>query len=63
MNCICFELSSFDDRLLNKYPDLKVGDKIYVITNYNYFTQLDKLINILSQNDFPFSKAINYAQD
>jgi hypothetical protein len=61
LNCICLELLDFDQDLLVKYPNLKVGKKIYFITNYNSLNQLDKLINIFSQKEFPFFKDINHA--
>jgi hypothetical protein len=61
LNCICLELLDFDEDLLVKYPNLKVGKKIYFITNYNFLNQLDKLINIFSQKEFPFFKDINHA--
>jgi hypothetical protein len=53
--CYYFRLEYLDDRLKKKYPSVKVGDVICVLSN-KYDFQSENLIKLLNQEAFPFKK-------
>jgi hypothetical protein len=58
MYCYYFKLEEMEDVLKNKYPDVNVGDVIYIISNKSE-PKAEKLLKLLNQEVFPFKKIKN----
>jgi hypothetical protein len=55
INCYYFRLESLDVELKEKYPNVEVGDVIYIISN-KFDSKPENLIKLLNQEVFPFKK-------
>jgi hypothetical protein len=55
INCYYFRLEEFDEALKEKYPDVNVGDVIYIISN-KIESKPENLLKLLNQEMFPFKK-------
>jgi hypothetical protein len=61
INCYYFKLEELDDALKDKYPEVGVGDVIYIISNKSE-SKPENLLKLLNQEVFPFKKQ-NYARE
>ena len=55
INCYYLRLERLDDELKEKYPNVKVGDVIYFISN-KFDNRPENFIKLLNQEVFPFKK-------
>jgi hypothetical protein len=55
INCYYFRLEELDDALKIKYPDINIGDVIYIISNKSE-SKSENLLKLLNQEVFPFKK-------
>jgi hypothetical protein len=61
-NCYYFKLEELDDALKEKYPEVEVGDVIYIISNKSE-SKPENLLKLLNQELFPFKKQNNAGED
>jgi hypothetical protein len=62
INCYYFKLEELEDALKDKYPEVEVGDVIYIISNKSE-SHPEKLLKLLNQEVFPFKKQNNAGED
>jgi hypothetical protein len=62
INCYYFRLEELDDALKDKYPEVEVGDVIYIISNKSE-SKPENLLKLLNQEVFPFKKQNNARED
>jgi hypothetical protein len=55
INCYYFRLEELDDALKVKYPEVEIGDVIFIISNKSE-PKPENLLKILNQEVFPFKK-------
>jgi hypothetical protein len=55
VNCYYFKLENLDDALKDKYPEVEIGDVIYIISN-KYEPRPENFLKLLNQEVFPFKK-------
>lgn len=55
INCYYFRLEELDDELKIKYPEISIGDVIYIISNKSE-SRPENLLKLLNQEIFPFKK-------
>jgi hypothetical protein len=55
LNCYYYKLEEFDEELKIKYPDINIGDVIYILSNKSE-SKPEKLLQLLNQEIFPFKK-------
>ena len=57
VNCYYYKLIKMDGDLSIKYPDVRIGDIIYVISNKSE-RMAEKFLQLLNQEFFPFKKVL-----
>jgi hypothetical protein len=55
-NCYYYKLIEMDEDLQNRYPNVSVGDEIFIISNIQKSTHHEALLMYINQEFFPFKK-------
>ncbi len=55
-DCYYYKLVQMDVRLMEKYPNVAIGDEIYVFSNKRENQQPENLLKLVNQEFFPFKK-------
>lgn len=56
VDCYYYKLVGMDVRLMEKYPNVAIGDEIYVFSNKRENQQPENLLKLVNQEFFPFKK-------
>ena len=56
LKCYSYKLTKMDDKLMDKYPNVKLRDEVFVLSNKIENTKPEKLIQLINQEFFPFKK-------
>lgn len=55
-DCYYYKLVEMDERLMEKYPNVTIGDEIYVFSNKRENQHPENLLKLVNQEFFPFKK-------
>ena len=55
-DCYYYKLVEMDDQLMEKYPNVAIGDEIYVFSNKRENRNPENLLKLVNQEFFPFKK-------
>ena len=55
-DCYYYKLVEMDFRLMEKYPNVAIGDEIYIFSNKRENQQPENLLKLVNQEFFPFKK-------
>jgi hypothetical protein len=45
-----------DDELKDKYPNVSIGDEVFIISNSRKFSKPEDALKLVNQEYFPFKK-------